>query len=194
VYDPTDRRREWANSSGNGIDLRHQGRISWRYALPFASLASNSVVKQIVGGWELAGITVLQSGVPFGAGCSGDPTNTGGGCRADVVPGVSWKVENQSYNLWFNPAAFKIPTSYNWGNSGRNFMRGPALYNFDYTLSRRFNLSEQRYIAFRWEAFNAFNTPQLQPPAATIGNVGVGSFSATTRANRQMQLALRLVF
>ncbi len=73
-------------------------------------------------------------------------------------------------------------------------MSGPSLYNWDFTLSRRFNLSETRNVAFRWEAFNAFNTPQLQPPASTIGNVGVGTISATTRANRQMQLALRLTF
>jgi hypothetical protein len=47
---------------------------------------------------------------------------------------------------------------------------------------------------FRSEFFNAFNTPQFNLPAATIGNTGVGTISSTARANRQVQFALKLSF
>jgi len=51
-----------------------------------------------------------------------------------------------------------------------------------------------RNLDFRWELFNGANHPQFGLPASTIGVGGVGTITSAQRANRQMQLALRLSF
>jgi hypothetical protein len=193
--DQRNRNADWASSAS---DLRHRVNLAWTYALPFGAgrryLSEASPLRWIAGNWELAGITVLQSGFPFTVTTTGSPTNTGVGGRADVVPGVNPKPESQSLQRWFNPEAFSIPAPFNWGNAGRNTLRGPATYNFDLTATKKFPLGEGRELMFRSEFFNAFNTPQFDVPASTIGTAVVGTISATSRANRQLQFALRLQF
>jgi len=193
--DPTNRRADWGNMNS---DIRHRVNLAWNYALPFgpgkALLQDESWVRFLVGNWEFAGITVLQGGLPFTVSASGSPTNTGAGTRADVVPGVDPKLENRTVQQWFNPAAFRTPTAFNWGNLGRNTLTGPPAYNFDLTLVKKFPLAENRYVVFRSEFFNAFNTPQFTLPASTIGATGVGTIAATARPSRQIQFALKFVF
>jgi hypothetical protein len=137
---------------------------------------------------------VLQSGQPFTVTTASAPTNTGTAGRADVVPGVPLYPSSQSPSLWFNPAAFTTPQPYNWGDSGRNILRGPRAANFDLTAEKKFLFTEARQLWFRAELFNAFNHPQFLLPASTIGSTGVGSISATARPSRQIQFALKLLF
>ena len=110
------------------------------------------------------------------------------------MPGGDPKLEQRTPDLWFNPAAFRAPTAFNWGNVGRNTLTGPPIYNFDLTVAKRFATSESTNLMFRAEFFNAFNTPQFTLPASTIGNTGVGTISSTARANRQIQFALKYSF
>ena len=37
--------------------------------------------------------------------------------------------------------------------------RGPGLKQIDMSLSKRFNISESKYVQFRFDMINAFNTP-----------------------------------
>jgi hypothetical protein len=187
--DPTNRRADWGNMNA---DIRHRVNLAWSYALPFGK--DGSPLRFLVGDWEFAGITVLQSGLPFTMTASGSPTNTGAGGRADVVPGVDPQPEERTVNRWFNPAAFTTPTAFNWGNVGRNTLTGPPAYNFDLTLVKKFPVGEGRQFIFRAEFFNAFNTPQFTLPASTVGVTGVGTISATARSSRQIQFALKFVF
>ena len=188
--DPRNRRADWGPQNS---DIRHRVNLAWSYAVPFGANLSG-FGKQVAHGWEVAGISVLQSGLPFTVTASGSPTNTGAGTRADAVTGVEGKLEERSPSLWFNPAAFRTPTAFNWGNLGRNTLTGPPIYNFDLTASKRFATSESTNLLFRAEFFNAFNTPQFTLPASTIGNTGVGTISSTARANRQIQFALKFSF
>jgi hypothetical protein len=189
---PQDRRNRRADWGNQNSDVRHRVNLAWNWSLPSGNLTGPA--RHLAANWELGGIAVLQSGLPFTVTVTGSPTNTGAGSRADVVPGVNPKLDNRSVDLWFNPAAFAIPQPFNWGNAGRNTLTGPPIYNFDFTLSRRFPLGEHRNLTFRAELFNAFNTPQFTLPASTIGATGVGTISQTARANRQIQFALRLAF
>ena len=188
--DPRNRRGDWGSQNS---DIRHRVNIAGSYALPFGSNLTGPA-RQIAHGWELAGISVMQSGLPFTATASGSPTNTGAGTRADAVPGADAKLADRSPSLWFNPAAFRIPVAFNWGNVGRNTLTGPPIYNFDLTATKKFPIGESKNLMFRAEFFNAFNTPQFTLPAATIGNTGVGTIASTARANRQIQFALKFSF
>ncbi len=185
---PRDRNADWSSSNS---DIRHRVNVAASYRLPFRF---DSPVRHVLGGWETAGIMVFQTGLPFTVTAPGSPTNTGAGGRADVTGGAELYPAEKSINLWFNPAAFTQPTAFNWGNVGRNTLRGPSVINFDLTASKKFPLGEGRELGFRAEAFNAFNHPQFGLPASTIGSGNVGTITSTLRSNRQLQLALRLTF
>jgi hypothetical protein len=194
--DPTNRRADWASSNN---DVRQRLNVFGTYELPFGPgkpfLHGNSRVnKYVIGGWQLDGIAVLQSGQPFTVTTASAPTNTGTAGRADVVTGVNPYPSNQSVNLWFNPAAFTTPQPYNWGGAGRNILTGPRAINFDFTAEKKFLFSEARQLWFRAEFFNVANHPQFTIPASTIGATGVGTISATARPSRQIQFALKLLF
>ena len=88
------------------------------YELPFGKgkkfmSSSNGLVSRLVGGWELAGVIVAQSGPYMTILAGGDPSGTGfpelvGDGRADTVKGVPIYA-GQSLNTWINPAAFATP-------------------------------------------------------------------------------------
>jgi hypothetical protein len=61
---------------------------------------------------------------------------------------------------WFNTAAIVPPaqmTPGQFGNGGRNILRGPGFQNWDITLSKKFMLREKTQLQFRAESFNTFN-------------------------------------
>ena len=58
---------------------------------------------------------------------------------------------------------------------------------------KKFSFGEQRYVQFRWEAFNAFNHANLGDPNTTIGQGSTGRIFSAGDA-RQMQIALKVVF
>jgi hypothetical protein len=187
--DPTNRRADWASSNS---DVRNRVNVAVTYALPFGHGpgAGNYVARD----WEIGAIAVMQSGLPYTVTVPGSPSNTGAPSRANPVAGVSANPAQQSLSQWFNPAAFATPPAFTWGTLGRNSLNGPALYNLDTVLSRKFKLGEHRELAFRWEMFNAPNHPQFGLPASTVGVGGAGTITSTARSNRQMQFALRLAF
>jgi hypothetical protein len=73
---------------------------------------------------------------------------------------------------------------------------GPGTNSFDLSLHRNFRMpiNEASQLQFRAEAFNAFNHPNFGLPASAIGTPGVGTIGATSLANRQFQLGLKLLF
>jgi hypothetical protein len=188
--DPRNRRADWASSNS---DIRHRINVAGSYQLPFAR-DSKGAVRRIFGDWEIGGLMVVQTGLPFTVTVPGSPSNTGSGSRANSVPGISPEVEDRSINRWFNPAAFSTPPAFTWGTLGRNTLRGPGLFNIDASAAKRFLLTERVGLQFRVEFFNALNHPQFGIPSSTIGVGGVGTITSTQRANRQMQMALRLSF
>jgi hypothetical protein len=192
---PRDRNSDWAPSNS---DIRHRVNLASTYQLPFGPgrrfVNEKNFVSYILGSWDVSGIMVFQTGLPFTVTAPGSPTNTGAGGRADVASGQPLYPEQKTIARWFNPTAFLTPTAFNWGNAGRNILRGPRTTNFDLTAAKRIPLAEERELTFRGEFFNAFNHPQFALPAATVGSGNIGTITSTSRANRQIQLALRLTF
>ena len=139
-----------------------------------------------------------QSGLPFTVTTSGTATNTGASAsRANVVPGAAQYPANKSVSQWFNPAAFSVPTAYNWGNSGRNILRGPDEINLDSSAEKKFPITEGTNLLFRFEMFNMFNHPQFTIPASVIAQGGRGihhqhvEYSATTARHAQVDVLSR---
>ncbi len=192
--DPRNRRADWASSNS---DVRHRVNIAASYQLPFGvgrKHASAGALGQVVGNWEIGGLAVMQSGLPYTVTVAGSPSNTGAASRANPVAGVNPIPADQNINQWFNPAAFAAPPAFTWGTLGRNSLNGPRLYNLDFSVSRKFRLGEARELQFRSEFFNGLNHPQFGLPSATAGVGGAGTIVSTQRANRQIQFALRFAF
>ena len=114
--------------------------------------------------------------------------------RADAT-GISPDVDNPGITRWFNPAAFKAPSQFNFGNSGRNILFGPGQWNLNTSLVKDFRAGEVATIQFRGEAFNMPNHASFGNPSASLNSTStIGRISATSVAARAVQFALRVTF
>jgi hypothetical protein len=157
-----------------------------------------------IGGWQISGIMTLQSGSPFGVtgvngprDILGDNAN-GKNLRPNIVGDMRLHGGQQGAPAvsergiqWFNPAAFAAPARFTYGNAARTLMLGPGLVNFDSAIAKSFRIGERYRLQFRWEAFNAFNTPAFALPASGLGGPGFGVATAGA-SDREMQFALKL--
>ena len=116
-------------------------------------------------------------------------------------------------SCWFNPSAFAVPPPGEFGNAGRNALRGPSFAQFDLALQKAFRLKEGMKLTFGAEAYNLFNHPNFAVPSntqspLTLGGNGdavfkdatgnfannVGRIFTTIGTGRQLQLNARLTF
>lgn len=169
------------------------------YILPFGKgqrfLADASgPLRHFVEGWQWSGITMLDSGLPFSPGLGNNASlNSDQGLRPDQV-GDPFQGVQHDRNGWFNPRAYAVPGLYRFGNAGRNSLRGPSLYNFDWSLSKHFPVTERTDLQFRWEAFNVFNHTNLGSPNSNVDDGSAGGIFGIASPMRNMQFALKLTF
>jgi hypothetical protein len=72
-------------------------------------------------------------------------------------------------------------------------MLAPGFVNLDSALSKNWRFFERYRLQFRWEAFNATNTPAFGLPGSNLGAGGFGVAGAGA-SNREMQFAIKLYF
>jgi hypothetical protein len=75
---------------------------------------------------------------------------------------------------WFNPAAFAPPQPWQYGNSSRNMLYGPGLWNWDIGIQKTFRIRERHQVQLRGDGLNAFNHFNLGNPNATIADIRDG--------------------
>jgi hypothetical protein len=120
--------------------------------------------------------TVVRAGTPS-AGFVGVINTPGGNAsrntrRPNLVSGVNPILEgglNGDKTFFLNPAAFAIPAPGTYGNYPRNFLSGPNFHQFDFTLQKRFALTERINLVFRTEVFNIFNEANFANPPILLG-------------------------
>ncbi len=198
---PQDRRCRQCDRASSGFDVRHRVTHSMNWSLPFGRgrrwQFQSRVWQALLGGWDTNAIVTLQTGLPFTPVLLTSVSNAGSS-RPDRYK--SGKLDQPDPALWFDTsfnvpgAAWGVPALYTFGNAGRNILYGPGRVNFDWSWFKDFSWSERFTLQLRVEAFNLFNTPQLDLPDATIGSAGAGRITATVGDNRQFQFALRLAF
>jgi hypothetical protein len=172
------------------------------YELPFgkgkALMNRGGVLNAMFGGWQVTNILTFQGGLPFSVTVSGAAQLLGASdltdWRANLVGDPA--LANPNQNLWFNPKAFAVPVVggvYEFGNSGRNILRGDGIGNLDAGLMKSFDIKERIHMQFRWEVFNVSNSPQYSQPVNTVGAT-LGTVTSIANSPRQMQFSLRLAF
>ena len=204
---------EYGNSD---FDVRHRFTISYSYDLPFGRgkrFAGNAsgVMNQIIGNWQIAGITSASTGNFFTV---SDPlTNSANNdCGGTVTYNCSRPnvVGNPNgtpcvAGTFFNTCAFESNlVQGTYGNEGRNTVRGPGYQTWDLSFNKLFPIREQMRLEFRADLFNVWNhtnplwgpigaAGQVEPVAIEIGTPQEGQFQAA-RDPRQVQFALKFYF
>jgi hypothetical protein len=144
------------------------------------------------------GIITAQSGFPFGVPIAADQANVGQGVQRANFSGSPITVDCGSGKLirCVNLDGFALPALYTYGATPRNFLRGPGLVNFDWSLFKNFAVNERWKVQFRWENFNVLNHPNFNNPNSQFipGSTNFGNITSTRTDMRQMQMALKLLF
>jgi hypothetical protein len=189
-----------SNYSSSNFDQRHLLNFSYIYDLPIpqalgdldssGSYPLSDAWKAVLGGWQISGITVFQSGSPFSvinnpttgpyiadsAGVGNDLAAGSIQSYPDVIGSKNSPVpagSNSGQNigpLLYNPGIFAPPTGLTFGDAGRNFLNNPSRLNFDIALVKKFVLGERNTFEFRAEAFNALNHTEFQIYDPSKGN------------------------
>lgn len=172
-------------------DRRHIFVLSYVYPLPFWR-QQDTWYRVAFGGWQLSGITMIQSGIPLNIGIQGDRAGTGTGNQRPNLIG-DWTTGGETLSQWFNPAAFGLPALGTFGNLGRNVLIGPGTNNWDVSAQKFFRVTERARIEFRAEMFNAPNHLSYWSVATTVGASNFGQITSAMDP-RTFQFALKFVF
>jgi len=168
--------------------------VSYIYPLPFWR-DNKAWYGKAFGGWQISGVTTMESGIPVNITVNGDPAGIGysGGQRPNVV--ADWKLDSSQRTTakWFNTTAFGVPAAGTWGSLARNAMRGPGANNWDVSLQKSFPIGEKVKLQYRLEMFNAPNHLNYWSVGSTVGNANFGQVTAAWDP-RVLQMALRLDF
>src|SRR5580700_7405740 len=195
------------------FDIRHNFVANIAYDLPGRG--------RLLGGWQVSAVANVHSGVPFTPVLDFDNADI----QSLIIPERPDLVGNPytgfcpngakvgTPSCWFNPSAFAVPPAGEFGNAGRNILRGPPSAQFDTSLHKDFAITERRKITVGLEAYNLFNHPNFGVPSNTqsplsLGGTGdavfkdaAGNFAANTGqilttagTARQIQLVGRFTF
>jgi hypothetical protein len=184
--------------------------VTFLYELPFGKgksmLNTNPLLSQIVGGWELSGVLLFQSGPWLTVTVPGaDPSGTGfatnvGNGRADIVSGQSLYAANQSISNWLNKAAFVVPQNNigRWGDAPEGDIQGPGTQSISLSMMKSIIFSESTRFQVGAQAANLFNHANYAPPNTTFNTASYGTISSLQTAEgagpRVIQITARFTF
>ncbi len=184
--------RAYDYASGD-LDRRHSAVISYVYELPFFK-NSSGFVHSTLGGWELSGITIFQTGLPINPGLGYDNLGLGGGTnsRPNAISGVTYP---QGVDNWFSTSSFVAPAPLQFGTASRNSIIGPGRDNWNVALFKSFVIPgrEGMHLEIRGETYNTFNHTQFNGVDATFTDANFGKVTSVWDP-RIFQLGAKFVF
>src|SRR6266568_4641535 len=185
-----------------------------------------------LGGWQLTTIATFQRGFPFSIVCNNNLlVMFSFDNRCNEIGNPSPSGFHKTIDSWFdntlglspsdpaNPQGIPAASCVNpslagvafcqtlngqFGNSGRNILRGPGINNWDIGVGKDFKFTERVSFQFRTEAFNVFNHHQYgydpftstaigSPVGNNPNNPGFGQVTAA-RPGRILQFGGKVVF
>jgi len=190
---PGELRRQYGDCD---YDVRHNLSAYGMLQLPFHS--QHRLLRQVFANWSVSETAFLHSGLPFSVLSQPYTANGQGIFQANGpqfarrVPGVPVyskspypSVTEPGTKQWLNPAAFVSvvdPTTgactggnsvanCQFGDSGRNTVRGPHFTDSDIYLTKQFPLRDGITVRFDTQMFNAFNHPNCALPSTVEAGV-----------------------
>ena len=194
-------------------DIRHNLNAQYVYELPIK--VHSHRLGYALNGWQVSGTAFWHSGNPFSVlstpySANGNGIVQGSGPQfASEVPGVPLYQHHSIAGVtqpgtiqWLNPDAFASavdpstgacvggdsPTTCQFGNLGRNALRGPGFVWNDFYLTKYFPLTEHAKLRLEAQFFNVFNHPNFGLPSMVLAGIpgkpstqtGFGAFTYTT--------------
>lgn len=194
-------------------DVRHNFTAQYVYQWPLKTL--NRALGYVINGWQVSGSVFRHSGIPFSIlsapySANGNGIVQGSGPQyASVVPGVPLYEHNPIPGVtqpgtiqWLNPAAFVSTVdpstgactggdgvkNCQFGNLGRNALRGPDFTSSDFYVTKWFRLNDHWKLRIDGQSFNVFNHPNFGLPVLGYAGLpgkpstqtGFGALSYTT--------------
>jgi hypothetical protein len=194
-------------------DIRNNLNAQYVYQLPIK--VRNQRLAHALNGWQISGTMFWHSGVPFSVlstpySANGNGIVQGSGPQfANVVPGVPLyehhpvpSVTQPGTIQWLNPNAFVSavdpstgqcfggdnPQHCQFGDLGRNALRGPDFVWNDFYLTKWFPVTEGMKLRVEAQFFNVFNHPNFGLPSMVLAGIpgrpstqtGFGTLTYTT--------------
>jgi hypothetical protein len=184
---PGELRRQYGDCD---YDVRHNVSAFGIYAIPFSS--SHALLRTVFGGWSFSETAFFHSGLPFTV-LSQPYTANGNGVFQSSGPQFARRVagvplyDKTPYSgvteagtkQWLNPEAFvsvvdpttgactggDSTTNCQFGDTGRNTVRGPHFTYSDIYLTKKIPLKGAVSLRFDTQFFNAFNHPNFALPS-----------------------------
>jgi hypothetical protein len=202
------------NRARTGFDIPNAFNFSGIYTLPIGKghLVGRNMPRwadTLIGGWDLGGLWVWQSGAPFsilsgrdtgpaGANALGTGINSYADFSGNRNIGDISKLGNGVFFLTpAQIAGFTFPVAGTTGTSARNAFRGPRYFDIDLSLVKKFRITEKQAVSFRVESYNFLNHENFANPGnnislpTTFGKISATASGATPRI---YQMALRYDF
>lgn len=186
-------------------DIRNRFVVSYLYRLPDVKLWGQ-FGRQALSGWQVNGITALQSGNPFTV-TSGVDTNRDGSNndRVNIIgdPYTHAKTRGDKIKAFINPASFSTPgfataADNPYGNEQRNQLIGPGNINTNLSLFKEFPIFREARFQFRAESFNIFGNVNLNNPRTNFSVFqslrGTQTQITGSADPRRLQFAAKLLF
>jgi Carboxypeptidase regulatory-like domain len=177
-------------------DIRNNLNAQYVYLLPIK--VRNRPLGYALNGWQVSGTVFWHSGIPFSVlstpySAKGNGIVNGSGPQfASVVPDVPLYehhpipgVTQPGTVQWLNPNAFvstvdpstgacvggDSPKTCQFGNLGRNALRGPDFTWSDFYLTKWFPLTERVKLRFDVQFFNVFNHANFGLPSMVLAGI-----------------------
>ena len=177
-------------------DIRNNLNAQYVYQLPVK--VQNRLLGYALNGWQVSGTAFWHSGIPFSVlstsySANGNGIVNGSGPQfASIIPGVPLYehhpipgVTQPGSVQWLNPDAFvstvdpstgacfdgDSPANCQFGNLGRNALRGPDFAWSDFYLTKSVALSEHVRLRFDTQFFNVFNHPNFGLPSMALAGI-----------------------
>ena len=194
-------------------DIRNN--LNAQYVYQFPLKLQSRALAYAMNGWQISGTAFWHSGIPFSVlstpySANGNGVVQGSGPQfASVVPGVPLYQHHPLQGItqpgtiqWLNPNAFvsavdpstgqcdggDSPQNCQFGNLGRNALRGPDFVWNDFYLTKWFPVTERVKLRVEAQFFNVFNHPNFALPSMVLAGIpgkpstqtGFGALTYTT--------------
>jgi hypothetical protein len=196
------------NYARSDFDRRHALQGYVLYELPFGKGRRwganwSRATEILLGGVNVSGVLRRYSGRPFtvfsGSNTLSQVVFTPASCNG-CSPDFGGTTLENGQNVFFTAeqrAKFFVPAAGEASNVGRNFFNGPAFFNLDMTLGKKFRFTETQDLEIRVEAQNVTNTPSFAVPDGNL-ILTSGSFGqilgSTTSTSRKIQFVAKYNF
>lgn len=180
-------------------DVTHLVHLSGIWQIP--NRGTTRLARGLINGWELSSLATWHSGFGFQVFSGVDNSFSGVDLdRADFAgtsisqarldPG---RPHGQLIQEYFNPAVFVPNALGTFGNSGKNILRGPGMFDTDFGAIKNTKVTERLSVQFRAEFFNLFNNVNFNQPDNSIADSTVAQITSAGNP-RILQFALKLIY